>query len=126
MKTFAGEVSTVDSKENEATDWVNGYTATAVGIVAAVAGIPGAGTATCIGIETAMCFHIGAIYDCDMTWEIAGQHALKIGLGTIGAKLVLLELATLTGPFAYVIKPTIAAPIVNILGRTVINYYKNM
>jgi uncharacterized protein (DUF697 family) len=126
MKNFEREVSAVDSRESAAIAWVNGYTAFAIASVAAGAGVPGLGTATCIGIEAQMCFRIGEIYGYDMTWEIARQHALKIGLGTIAAKLVVLELATLTSPAAFLIKPAIAAPIVNILGRTVIDYYKNI
>ena len=110
--------------DSEAEKWVSGYTGTAVGLVALGAGIPGAGTAACITIEATMCYHLGAIYGYDMTWEIARDHAFKIGLGTVVAKLVILEALTATGPFAYVLKPTLAASIVNIIGRTVINYYK--
>jgi uncharacterized protein (DUF697 family) len=112
-------------KRQEASSWVNGYTATAIGIVFAVAGIPGAGTIACITIETTMCFHIGNLYGYEMTWEIARDHALKIGLATVAGQLTALELATFTGPFAYAIKPAIAAPIVKALGEAVIEYYED-
>ncbi|MBE9211340.1 MULTISPECIES: hypothetical protein [Cyanophyceae] len=114
----------INSQRQEASSWVNGYTATAIGIVFAAAGIPGAGTVACIGIETTMCFHIGNIYEYEMTWEIARDHALRIGLATVLGKITALELATLTGPFAYVIKPAIAAPIIKALGEAVIEYYE--
>jgi uncharacterized protein (DUF697 family) len=111
--------------QKDAWTWIHGYTATAVGLVAASAPIPGAGTVVCISIETSMCFHIGKIYGYDMTWEIARDHSIKIGLATIVGGLAALEAATLAGPFAFVLKPTIAAPLIEVLGKTVIDYYEN-
>jgi uncharacterized protein (DUF697 family) len=114
-----------NSRFKEAQSWVAGYTATAMGLVAAGAGIPGAGTTACIGIEVVMCFHIGNIYGHNMTWADARNHALQIGLATLAGKIAILEAATLAGPFAYLIKPAIAAPIVAGIGELVIAYYAN-
>ena len=112
-------------KREEASIWVNGYTATAIGLVFAGAGLPGAGTAACIGVEIAMCYNIGGIYGYEMTQEIARDHALKIGVATVVGHIIALEAAIVTGPFAYLLKPVIAGPIVKIMGEAVIQYYED-
>ncbi len=109
----------------KASNWVNGYTATAMGTVFAGAGIPGAGTVACVSIEVTMCFHIGNIYGFEMTWEMARDHALKIGLASVVGLIVALEAAIITGPFTYALKPIIAGPIVKTLGEAVIKYYED-
>jgi hypothetical protein len=60
-----------------------------------------------------------------MTLQIARDHALKIGLATVGGHLIALEAAIITGLFAYLLKPAIAAPIVKIMGEAVIQYYED-
>lgn len=112
-------------QREEAKTWIYGYTATAMGLVLAGAGIPGTGTAACVGIEVTMCYHIGEIYGYPMTWSIARDHAFKIGLATVLGKVAILEALTITGPLAYITKPAIAGPIVASIGEVVISYYEN-
>lgn len=109
---------------SDAEAWVNGYTATAVGMVAATAIVPGAATGILCTLEASMCLHIGKMYKGNFSMAEATAAAGTIGLAAVAGKIAAMEAAILTGPFAFAIKPAIAGAIVKILGQAVINYFE--
>jgi uncharacterized protein (DUF697 family) len=112
------------TRREKATNYVNGHTATAVGVVLGTALIPGAAAAVLIAQEAVMAHQIARIYGISVTQSEARAIAAKIGLASVLGKIVALEAAILTGPFAFGIKPAIAAGIVKILGGQIIDYFE--
>lgn len=112
-------------KRKRAEEWVNGYTAGAVGIVALTAVVPGTATAVLCGIEGTMCFQIGKIYRGD-DWKMSDAFvtARSVGLAALVGKIAALEAAILLGPFAPVGKAAIAAGIVKVMGQMVIRHFE--
>lgn len=113
------------TQRERAEQYVNGHTATAVGIVLATALIPGAASIVLLAQETVMAYSIGCIYKADFTHQDAAALSAHIGLAVVGGKIAALEAAILAGPFAAAIKPVIAAAIIKILGAQIINYCEN-
>lgn len=112
-------------KRAKAERWVNGYTATAVGTVLATALIPGAATAVLCALEGTMCYQIGKIYKAEWTMSEATAAAGVVGLAALVGQIAALEAAILTGPFAFAIKPVIAAGIVKAMGQLVIKHFED-
>jgi len=112
----------MSSKASKAREWVNGNTAAAVAVVLATAMIPGAAIVALLAQEVAMAYKIGGIYKADFTHTDAEALAAYIGLGAVAGKIAALEAAILAGPFAFAIKPAIAAIIVKALGELIIKY----
>ena len=112
------------TRREKATNYVNGHTAVAVGVVLATALVPGAASAVLISQEAVMAYQIAKIYDIPMDQTEAKAIAAKIGLASVAGKIVALEAAIVAGPFAFAIKPAIAATIVKILGGQIINYFE--
>ena len=112
-------------KYSKAEKWVNGYTATAVGTVLATALVPGAATAVLCSLEATMCYQIGRIYRHDWSMTDASAAAGVVGLAAVAGQIVAMEAAILTGPFAFAIKPVIAATIVKTLGKLVIKHFED-
>jgi uncharacterized protein (DUF697 family) len=112
----------MSSKAERARQWVNGHTATAVGVVLATALLPGAASAVLLAQEAVMAYNIGCIYKADFTQQDGKALAAHIGLATVAGKIVALEAAILAGPLAFAIKPAIAATIVKTLGELIIRY----
>lgn len=112
------------SNREKAEKYVNGHTATAVGVVLATALVPGAASAVLIAQEGVMAYQIAKIFGKDITTSEAGAIATKIGLAAVSGQVLALEAAILTGPFAFAIKPAIAAGIVKILGGLIIDYFE--
>lgn len=108
----------------QAESWVNGYTATAVGTVLVTALVPGAATGILCALEATMCLQIGKMYKPDFSKSDAAKAAGTIGLAALAGKIVALEAAILTGPFAFAVKPAIAGGIVKAMGQLVINYFE--
>ena len=108
----------------KAKDYVTKHTATAVAVVLATALIPGSASVVLIAQEGIMCYQIAKIYGNDISFEEAKIIAGSIGLASVAGQLVALEATILTGPFAFLIKPGIAATIVKILGDQIINYFE--
>jgi uncharacterized protein (DUF697 family) len=115
-------VTMSESKCERARAWVNGNTAAAAGVVLATALIPGAATVALTAQEVAMAFKIGGIYKADFSQTDARALAAHIGLGAVAGKIVALEAAIVAGPFAFAIKPVIAAGIVKTIGELIIHY----
>lgn len=113
------------AKRAKAESWVNGYTATAVGTVLATALVPGAATAILCSLEATMCYQIGKIYKHSWSMGEATATAGVVGLASLVGKIAALEAAILTGPFAFAIKPAIAAGIVKGMGQLVINHFED-
>ena len=114
-------------KRARAEAWVNGYTATAIGLVMAVSWVPGAATATLCALEGTMCAHIGRIYRGD-GWTKADAFATAklIGLAGLAGPIAAMEAAILLGPLAFVAKPAVAATIVKAMGQLVIKYFEDL
>jgi uncharacterized protein (DUF697 family) len=110
------------AQQEKARAWVNGNTKAAVGVVLATALIPGAASVALTAQEIAMAYKIGGIYKADFSHTDAKALASHIGLGIVAGKIAALEAAILTGPFAFAIKPAIAASIVKVLGEAIIHY----
>lgn len=113
------------TRADKAREWVNGYTAGAVGTVLATALIPGAATAVLCSLEATMCYQIGMLYRHDWKMSDAIATAGVIGLASLAAKIAALEAAILAGPFAFVIKPVIAGGIVKAMGELVIKHFED-
>src|SRR5882762_8626693 len=105
--------------------WVNGYTATAIAAVIATAVVPGGATAVLCALEATMCYQIGRFYRHN--WSMADGSAVAgvIGIAAFAGQLVAMEAAILTGPFAFAIKPVIAATIVKGMGKLVIKHFED-
>lgn len=114
------------AKRAKAQAWVNGYTATAVGTVLGTALVPGAATVILCGLEATMCYQIGKIYKHEWTWVDAKAAASVVGIAAFAGKIVALEAALLTGPFAFAIKPAIAGGIVKGMGQLVIKHFEDI
>jgi hypothetical protein len=112
-------------KRRKAEAWVNGYTATAVGTVLATALVPMAATGILCTLEGTMCYQIGKIYKNNWTMGEATAAAGVIGLAAVAGQIAALEAAILTGPFAFAIKPAIAAGIVKTMGQLVIKHFED-
>lgn len=114
-------------KRQRAEGWVNGYTATAIGLVLAVSWVPGAATATLCALEATMCLHIGRIYKGDAWSKTDALAAAKlIGLAGLVGPIAAMEAAILLGPFAFVAKPAVAAGIVKAMGQLIIRYFEDL
>jgi len=114
-----------DERRRKAESWVNGYTATAVGSVLVTAIIPGAATAVLCTLEATMCYQIGKIYKNNWSMAEATTAAGVVGLAALVGQIAALEAAILTGPFAFAIKPAIAAGIVKAMGQLVIKHFED-
>lgn len=112
-------------KRAKAEAWVNGYTATGVGMVLAVALVPAAATGILCTIEGIMCYQIGKIYKHNWSMGEGTATAGVIGLASLAGKIAALEAAILTGPFAFVIKPAIAGGIIKGMGQLVIKHFED-
>ena len=112
-------------KRKRAEEWVNGYTAGAVGIVVITSPIPGAATSALCGIEGTMAYQIGKIYRGD-EWKMSDAFvtARSVGLAALAGKIAALEAAILLGPFAPIGKAVIAAGIVKVMGQMVIRHFE--
>lgn len=113
------------SNREKAENYVSGHTATAVAIVLGTALVPGAASIVLLAQEAVMAHQIARIYGQRITESEARAIAAKIGLASVAGKIVALEAAILTGPFAFAVKPAIAAGIVKILGGQIINYFED-
>lgn len=113
------------NNREKAEQYVNAHTGAAVGVVLAMALVPGAASAVLLAQEAVMAHQIARIYGKNITKDEAGAIAAKIGLASVAGKIIALEAAILTGPFAFAIKPAIAAGIIKILGGMIINYFDN-
>jgi len=114
-----------DERRRKAEAWVNGYTATAVGTVLATALVPMAASAILCTLEGTMCYQIGKIYRNDWSMGEAMAAAGVVGLAAVAGQIAALEAAILTGPFAFAIKPAIAAGIVKTMGQLVIKHFED-
>jgi uncharacterized protein (DUF697 family) len=114
-----------DERRRKAEAWVNGYTATAVGTVLATALVPGAATVVLCALEGTMCYQIGKFYRHDWSMGEATTTAGVVGLAAFVGQIAALEAAILTGPFAFAIKPVIAAGIVKTMGQLVIKHFED-
>lgn len=112
------------TNREKATQYVNGHTAAAVGVVLATALVPGAASAVLLAQEAVMAHQIARIFGRDISESEARGVATKIGLAAVAGKIVALEAAILTGPGAFFIKPAIATGIVKILGQKIIDYFE--
>lgn len=112
-------------QRQKAESWVNGYTATAVGAVCTTALIPGAASLLLCALEGTMCFQIGKIYCSDWSLGEAKAAAGVVGLASLAGKIVALEAAILAAPFAFALKPAIAAAIVKIMGQLVVKHFED-
>lgn len=112
-------------RRSKAEAWVNGYTATAVGTVLGTAWLPGAATAILCALEATMCYQIGKIYKNNWTMADASAAAGVVGLAALVGQIAAMEAAILTGPFAFAIKPAIAAGIVKSMGQLVIKHFED-
>lgn len=115
-----------DERRGKAEKWVNGYTATAMGAVLVVALVPIGASAVLCTLEATMCYQIGKIYRHDWTMAEATTTAGVIGLACVAGQIAALEAATFTGPFAFAIKPGIAAGIVKTLGQLIIKHFEDI
>lgn len=113
------------AQKQKARAWVNGNSAAGVAVVVAAAPLPGVGTLALITQEVAMAYYIGGIYKADFSHGDAKAVAAAVGLGTVAGKLAAFEAASLAGPFAYLLKPPIAAGIIKGLGEAIISYCEN-
>jgi uncharacterized protein (DUF697 family) len=113
------------NNRERAEQYVNGHTGAAVGVVLATALVPGAASVVLLAQEAVMAHQIARIYGKNITRDEAGAIAAKIGLASVAGKIIALEAAILTGPFALAIKPAIAAGIIKILGGMIIDYFDN-
>jgi uncharacterized protein (DUF697 family) len=113
-------------KRKKAESWVNGYTATAIGLVIATAIIPGAGTVALVSIEGIMCYQIGKIYNHEFTEADGAAVASTIGLAAFVGPIAAFEASLLLGPFAFAAKPAIAAGIVKSMGQLVIKHFEHL
>jgi uncharacterized protein (DUF697 family) len=113
------------NNREKAENYVNGHTATAVAIVVGTALVPGAASIALVAQEVVMAHQIARIYGQQITQSEARAIAAKIGLASVVGKIAALEAAILTGPFAFAIKPAIAAGIVKILGGKIIDYFED-
>jgi uncharacterized protein (DUF697 family) len=116
----------LEDKRRKSEKWVNGYTATAIGLVIATAIVPGAGTAVLISIEGIMCYQIGKIYNHDFTESDGLAVASTIGLAAFIGPIAAFEASLLLGPFAFAAKPAIAAGIVKSMGQLVIKHFETV
>lgn len=118
---------TIDLGEarRKAETWVNGYTATAVAAVLATAMIPGAATAALCTLEATMCYQIGRFYRHSWSTQDGVAAAGVVGLAAFAGQIAAMEAAILTGPFAFAIKPMIAAGIVKGMGKLVIKHFED-
>lgn len=112
-------------KRQKAEAWVNGYTATAVGTVLVSAMVPGIATAILCSLEATMCYQVGRFYHHDWSIQDGAAVAGVVGLAAFVGQIAALEAAILTGPFAYAIKPAIAAGIVKGMGQLVIKHFED-
>ena len=117
--------SDLQELREKAENWVNGYTATAVGTVLATALIPGAATGILCALEVSMCLKIGQMYDANFSSKEAAAAAGTIGLAALAGKIAAMEAAILTGPFAFAVKPAIAGGIVKGMGQLVSQYFED-
>ena len=90
----------------------------------ATAHYPGAATKILGGLEQMMFNHIGRIYGHEVTAAEATMASGVIRVASHMAKFAA-EAALLTGPFAFAIKPVIAAAIVKAMGEVVIRHFEN-
>jgi uncharacterized protein (DUF697 family) len=114
-----------DERRRKAEQWVNGYTATAVGTVLATALVPGAATAILCTLEATMCYQIGKIYKHEWSMGEATATAGIVGVASLVGQIAALEAAILAGPLAFIIKPAIAAGIVKAMGQLVIKHFED-
>ena len=105
--------------------WVNGYTATAAATVCTTALIPFAATGILCTLEGTMCYQIGKFYKQNWTAADGAAAAGVIGLAAVAGQIAALEAAILAGPFAFAIKPVIAAGIVKAMGQLVIKHFES-
>jgi len=123
MKSMAIDDRVERRRKSES--WVNGYTGTAVGTVLATAWLPGAATAVLCTLEATMCYQIGKIYRNHWTMGEATTVAGVVGIAALAGQMAAMEAAILTGPFAFAIKPAIAAGIVKTMGQLVIKHFED-
>lgn len=116
----------LSEKRRKAENWVNGYTATAIGMVIATAIVPGAGTAVLISLEGIMCYQIGRIYNHDFTEADGLAAASVIGVAAFIGPIAAFEASLLLGPFAFAAKPAIAAGIIKSMGQLVIKHFEDL
>jgi hypothetical protein len=106
-------------------EWVNGYTAGAVGVVVLTSPVPGTATAVLCGIEGTIAFQIGKIYRGD-DWKMSDAFvtARSVGLAALTGKIAAIEAAILLGPFAPIGKAVIAAGIVKVMGQMIVRHFE--
>jgi uncharacterized protein (DUF697 family) len=117
--------SEMHEKRRKAEQWVNGYTATAVGTVLATSWLPGAASVILCTLECTMCYQIGKIYHHDWTMGDATATAGVVGLAGVAGQMAAMEATALLGPFVFLAKPAIAASIVKALGQLVIKHFED-
>lgn len=69
-----------------------------------------------------MAYQIGSIYNARFSRQDAQALAKHIGLGAVIGSVLAMEASILLGPFAFFIKPVIAAGVVKVLGEVITNY----
>ncbi|MFM9962460.1 MAG: hypothetical protein ACKV2Q_14705 [Planctomycetaceae bacterium] len=113
------------TQADKAREWVNGYTAGAVGTVVATALVPGAATVILCSLEATMCYQIGMLYRHDWKMSDALATSGMIGLASFAGKIAALEAAILAGPFSFFIKAIIAGGIVKAMGELIIKHFED-
>lgn len=101
---------------------VNVHTGVAVCVVFLTAWIPGAAAVLLLAQEAVMAYNIGGIFKADFSSHDSSALTAHIGLAALIGKVIALEATIIFGPFAFVIKPVIAALIVKALGEMIIKY----
>jgi len=111
------------SQRAEAQNWIHGYASTGAGLVIAAV-VPGSTSLALIGLEGVMAYHIGKIYDANMTLEQARDIATRIGLASVTGKLVALEALNFIPLAGWAVKAPIAFGIIQLLGGSIIEYFE--
>jgi uncharacterized protein (DUF697 family) len=113
------------SIRQKAKTWVNGYMATAVGMVVVATPVPGAASAILCALEATMCSQIGRLYKQAWSMEEAKVAAGVVGLARVIGPIAAMEATLLLGPFAFAAKPAVAAAIVKAMGELVIKHFED-
>lgn len=113
----------MDDRRSKAEAWVNGYTGAAVAAVLAVAIVPGAATAVLCRWKQQCAIKLAKCMSTTGQWE--KPQAGVVGLASLFGHIAAMEAAILTGPFAFAIKPAIAAGVLKSMGTLVIKHFED-
>jgi uncharacterized protein (DUF697 family) len=118
--------STHANDRRKAKGWVNRYVAVAAVVVCIVAVIPGAASVVLGALEVAMCYQIAKFFKHEWTPGEIGLTTGLVAAATLIGQSLAVEATLITGPFAFVLKPLIAAGIVSLLGHFVIKHFDDL